>query len=101
MAAKSRDSENRIQKQLQEVVVRAAVGRSIPPIESAISIYLSEGKSKPKEILDTFPEDLGVKVCMFILEHERDEVGGYIVWECQCPQANTAPPPSSSISGVL
>ena len=72
MAAKPRDSENRIQKQLQEVVLRAAVGRSIPPIESAISLYLSEGKRKPKEILDTFPEDLGVKVymmLMFILGH--------------------------------
>ena len=67
MAAKSRHSENRIQKQLQEVVLRAAVGRSIPPIESAINLYLSEGNRKPKEILDTFPEDLGVKVWMILM----------------------------------
>ena len=66
MAAKPRESENRIQKMLQAVVLRAAVGRSIPPIESAISIratQLSGGKSNPNDILDTFPEDLGVKVC--------------------------------------
>ena len=65
MAAKPMDAENEIQKQLQKVVLKAALGRSVPPIESAISIctQLSEGKRNPKGILDTFLEDLGVKVC--------------------------------------
>ena len=65
MTTKPGDSESSIQNQLQAVVLRAAVGRSIPPIELAINIcatQLSEGKKNPKDILDTFPEDLGVKV---------------------------------------
>ena len=66
MAAKPKESKSTIQKMLQAVVLRAAVGGFIPPIESAISIratQLSGGKSNPNDILDTFPEDLGVKVC--------------------------------------
>ena len=65
MTAKPGDSESSIQNQLQAVVLRAAVGRSIRPIESAINIcatQFSEGKKNPKDILDAFPEDLGVKV---------------------------------------
>jgi hypothetical protein len=51
-----------LQEKLQAIVMRAVVGGHIPPIESAISIYVSEGKSKPKDILDTFPETVNLKV---------------------------------------
>ena len=68
MAAKPRDAETEIHKQLQKIILRAALGRSVSPIESAISIctQLSEGKRNPRDILDTFPEDLGVKVLMML-----------------------------------
>ena len=68
MAAGSRDSQNKIiQRKLQAVVLRAAVGGYIIPIESAIHVCVTqfnEGKSNPKDILDAFPEDLDVKVCL-------------------------------------
>ena len=66
MAAGPRDSQNKIiQKKLQAVVLRAAVGGyNIFPIVSAIHVQFNEGKGNPKDILDAFPEDLDMKVCL-------------------------------------
>ena len=68
MAARPRESPKRLQKKLQGVVLRAAVGGHVDAIKTAVGICLTElneldeGKSSSREILDTFPEDLGVKV---------------------------------------
>ena len=82
MAARSRDSQNKIK--LQAVVLRAAVGGYISPIESAIRVCVTEGKSNPKDILDAFPEDLDVKVCSKYDEdvdvNSMNEVGRCIGW---------------------
>ena len=70
MAARPRESQKRIQKKLQGVVLRATVGGHVDAIKTAVGIcftelnQLDEGKSNSREILDTFPEDLGIKVCL-------------------------------------
>ena len=69
---RSRETQDKrihlLQKQLQEVVVRAAIGGHVPPIESAIDFcatQLSESRSSPKDMLDTFPESMNLKVRLF------------------------------------
>ena len=71
MAARPRESQKRIQKRLQGVMLRATVGGHVYVIKTTVNIcltelniVLTEGKSSSREILDTFPEDLGVKVCL-------------------------------------
>ena len=55
----------RIQKRLQSVVLRAAVGGYTLPIVTAVEIRTTVhgvGKSSSKDILDVFPENSNVKV---------------------------------------
>ena len=71
ITTRSRESENKklhfLQRKLQVIILRAAVGGYISPIESAISIHgqLSEGRSNLKDVLDTFPENMFLKVELF------------------------------------
>ena len=71
ITTRSRESENMLkkihfqQKKLQAVVLRAAVGGYVSPIELAVHVCvtkLNEGKGNAKDILDTFPENVDVKV---------------------------------------
>ena len=55
-----------IQRRLQSVVLRAAVGGYTLPIETAVEICTTDrgvlSKSSSNDILDVFPENLNVKV---------------------------------------
>ena len=97
MAARPRDSENRLQKKLQAVVVRAAVGRLFLLLSQHCMFVLPsslEERATQKIIF------LGIWVWRYVSTSNIEDVdlsgplacmryvGGYIWWVCQCRQAN-------------
>lgn len=86
VTSRPRESLNKIHllhKKLQAVVLRATVGGHTDAIERAIdichnefNIKFGEHKSTSNDVLDTFPEDLGVKVCVLLLLFIKLDKGG-------------------------